>query len=73
VVEYGKVSVVVDEARKVGAKIIASGESENGHDAVSSWLKEEAMGLYYFIPLSTQGYKLSSNSLRLIQGHTYRV
>lgn len=42
VTEYGKVKVVVDEARKVGAKLIGIRvKSKNEHDAVYSWLKED--------------------------------
>ncbi|MHC4664860.1 MAG: hypothetical protein ACYS9T_02750 [Planctomycetota bacterium] len=42
VVEYGKAGVVVDEARKVGAKLIGIRvKSKHEHDALYSWLKED--------------------------------
>lgn len=40
--QYGRADVVVDEARRIGAKVIGIRvKSKNEHDAVYSWLKED--------------------------------
>lgn len=61
VAEYGKANVVVDEARKVGAKIIGIRvKSENEHDAVSSWLKEDRShrAILFHTAVYPEGYRL---------------
>ena len=61
VTEYGKGEVVVDKARKVGAKIIGIrvwGKAE--HDAVSNWLKEDKdrRAVLFHSAVYPEGYRL---------------
>lgn len=61
IAEYGKASVVVDEARNVGAKLIGIRvKSENEHDAVYSWLKEDKRhrAVLFHTAVYPEGYKL---------------
>ena len=61
VVEYGKANVVVDEARKVGAKLIGIRvKSKHEHDAVYSWLKEDRSNrvVLFHTAVYPDGYKL---------------
>lgn len=61
IVEYGKASVVVDEARKVGAKLIGIRvKSRHEHDAVYSWLKENRSyrAVLFHSAVYPDGYKL---------------
>ncbi|MHC4499396.1 MAG: hypothetical protein ACYS21_09830 [Planctomycetota bacterium] len=61
VVEYGKAGVVVDEARKVGAKLIGIRvKSKHEHDAVHSWLKEDRSNrvVLFHTAVYPDGYRL---------------
>ena len=61
VLEYGKANVVVDEARKIGAKLIGIRvKSEIEHDAVYSWLKENKANraILFHTAVYPDGYKL---------------
>jgi len=61
VVEYGKAGVVVDEARKLGAKLIGMRvKSKDEHDAVYSWLKEDRNNrvVLFHTAVYPDGYKL---------------
>lgn len=59
--EYGKASVVVDEARKAGAKVIGIRVwGKNEHDAVYSWLREDRdhRAVLFHSAVYPEGYKL---------------
>jgi hypothetical protein len=59
--EYGKASVVVDEARKINAKLIGIRvKSKHEHDAVYSWLKEDKnnRAVLFHTAVYPDGYKL---------------
>ncbi len=61
VTEYGKAGVVVDEARKTGAKVIGIRvKSESEHDAVYSWLKEDRSrrAVLFHSAVYPDGYRL---------------
>jgi hypothetical protein len=61
VVEYGKADVVVDEAKKVGAKLIGIRvKSKQEHDAVYSWLKEDRTkrAVLFHTAVYPDGYRL---------------
>ena len=61
VVEYGKASLVLDEAKKVGAKLIGIRvKSKPEHDAVYSWLKEDRSNraVLFHTAVYPDGYKL---------------
>jgi hypothetical protein len=61
VVEYGKAGAVVDEARRVGARLIGMRvKSRYEHDALSSWLKEDRRNrvVLFHTAVYPDGYKL---------------
>jgi len=61
VLEYGKAIVVVDEARKIGAKLIGIRvKSKEEHDAVYTWLKEDKgnRAILFHTAVYPEGYKL---------------
>ena len=61
VVEYGKAGVVVDEARRVGARLIGTRvKSKDEHDALHSWLKEDRSNrvVLFHTAVYPEGYKL---------------
>lgn len=61
VLEYGKANVVVDEARKIGAKLIGIRvKSKEEHDAVYTWLKEDKgnRAILFHTAVYPDGYKL---------------
>jgi len=61
VVEYGRAGVVVDEARKAGARLIGMRvKSKYEHDALSSWLKEDERNraVLFHTAVYPDGYRL---------------
>jgi hypothetical protein len=59
--EYGKADVVVDEARRMGAKVIGIRvKSANEHDAVARWLNEDRSrwAVLFHTAVYPEGYKL---------------
>ena len=61
VTEYGKADIVVDEARRIGARLIGIRvKSRNEHEAVYAWLKEDSSrrAVLFHTAAYPEGYKL---------------